>query len=143
MRYDNTRSARAEEGLLRLLTLDDALFGAEPPLREDEFSSPLLGRLFSALWQQRQSGAVRLGALDAQFSAEELGHLASVLQEPVSTDHAAREKALRDYIRIIREEAGRRGTESADPLAAAMRKFAKNTAESEKDGGSRDGKRDG
>ena len=143
MRYDNTRSARAEEGLLRLLTLDDALFGAEPPLREDEFSSPLLGRLFSALWQQRQSGAVRLGALDAQFSAEELGHLVSVLQEPVSTDHAAREKALRDYIRIIREEAGRRGTESADPLAAAMRKFAKNTAESEKDGGSRDGKRDG
>ena len=124
MRYENTRSALAEEGVLRLLTLDDALFGALPPIAEEEFSSPLLGRLFTALWQQRQSpGGIRVGALDGQFTADELGHLAGVLQKPESTDHAAREKALRDYIRIIREEHDKRCAAPEDPLAAAMKKY--------------------
>ncbi len=129
MRYENTRSALAEEGLLRLLTLDDSLFGAEPPLREDEFSSALLGRLFTALWQQRASGGIRLGALDGAFDADELGHLTGLLQKPESNDHAAREKALRDYLRIIREEGEKRGASAADPLSAAMEKYKKKLSE--------------
>ena len=44
IRYDDLRSAMAEEGVIRLLMLDDSLFPDQPPLREDEFSSPLLGR---------------------------------------------------------------------------------------------------
>ena len=51
MRYANMRSAMAEEGVLRLLCTDDSVFGDAPPLREEEFSSPLLGRLFARLWQ--------------------------------------------------------------------------------------------
>ena len=124
LRYENTRSALAEEGLLRLLTLDDALFGDEAPLAEKDFSSPLLGKLFGALWQQRQeTGAICVGALDGQFGADELGHLALVLQKPESTDHAARERALRDYLGIIRQELEKRRAEADDPLAAAMRKY--------------------
>ncbi len=129
MRYENTRSALAEEGVLRLLTLDDSLFGAEPPLTEDEFSSPLLGRLFAALWRQRASGGIRLGALDGAFDADELGHLTGLLQRPESNDHAAREKALRDYLRIIREENAKRGAAAADPLSAAMEKYARKASE--------------
>lgn len=127
MRYENTRSALAEEGVLRLLTLDDSLFGDEPPLREDEFSSPLLGRLFTALWQQRGTpGGIRPAALDGTFGSDELGHLTGILQKPESTGHDAREKALRDYLRIIKEESERRaGVE--DPLAAAMKKYKKTT----------------
>ena len=133
MRYGNTRSALAEEGLLRLLTLDDSLFGAEPPLTEDGFSSPLLGRLFTALWKQRQNGgSIRVGALDGQFTSDELGHLAGVLQKPESSDHAARERALRDYLGIIRDEAEKRAA-AEDPLAAAMRKKRKHN--SDRDGG--------
>lgn len=131
MRYENMRSAMAEEGVLRLLTLDDALFGAEPPLGEADFSSPLLGRLFAALWQQRQGGAIRLNALDGQFSSDELGHLAGILRKPESTDHAAREKALRDYLGIIKNEQEKRRAAEEDPLAAALRKkkIQKNTQE--------------
>ena len=46
LRYENLRSARAEEGILRLLLLDDSLFPQEPPLLESQFSSPLLGRVW-------------------------------------------------------------------------------------------------
>ena len=138
MRYENTRSARSEEGLLRLLVLDDALFGAQPPLTEAEFSSPLLGRFFTALWEQRQNGgAIRVAALDGQFNADELGHLAGVLQKPESSDHAAREKALRDYLTIIRDEAAKRGGAAEDPLTAAMRK--RNKHNSDRDGGTTHG----
>ena len=49
IRYTDLRSALAEEGVLRLLTLDDSLFGENPPIREEDFSSPLLGRFFTAL----------------------------------------------------------------------------------------------
>ena len=132
-RYDNRRSARAEEGVLRLLPLDDALFGGEPPLREDEFSSALLGRFFAALWRQREGGGIRLGALDGAFSSDELGHLTGLLQKPESSDHAAREKALRDYVRIIREEDAKRRRGEDDPLSAAMKKYGKTAG---RDGGS-------
>lgn len=123
MRYDNMRSALAEEGVLRLLTLDDALFGGDPPLRKDEFSSELLGRFFAALWAQRETGGIRLGALDGVFSSDELGHLTGLLQKPEATDHAAREKALHDYLRIIREESAKRAPSGGDPLSAAMEKY--------------------
>ena len=38
-------------GVIRLLVQDDTLFSAQPPLRPEEFSSPLLGRIYSELWQ--------------------------------------------------------------------------------------------
>jgi len=137
MRYENTRSARSEEGLLRLLTLDDSLFGAEPPITEAEFSSPLLGRFFTALWEQRQNGGViRVAALDGQFSSDELGHLAGILQKPESSDHDARKKALRDYLGVIRDEAAKRNA-AEDPLVAAMNKKRKHN--SDRDGGTTHG----
>ena len=56
LRYENVRSARAEEGVLRLLLLDDSLFPAQPPLQEADFSSPLLGRVFALLWRAKEIG---------------------------------------------------------------------------------------
>ena len=56
IRYTDLRSALAEEGVLRLLTLDDSLFGDDPPIREEDFSSPLLGRLFTCASSSRAQG---------------------------------------------------------------------------------------
>ena len=138
-RYDNTRSALAEEGIIRLLTLDDTLFGKEPPLTAADFSSELLGRLFEALWRQRSSsGGVRPAALDGQFEPDALGHLASLLQKPESSDHDARKKALGDYLRIVRDEAAARNGDEGDPLAAAMKKYSKKAQNTQdRDGGAR------
>ena len=117
IRYDDLRSAMAEEGVIRLLMQDDSLFPDQPPLREDEFSSPLLGRIYGELWRCRGSGR-RMAALSASLTPEEMSHLTTLLQKPESTANAP--QALADYIRIIREEGVKRSGRSAmDALAAA------------------------
>ena len=113
---DDLRSAMAEEGVIRLLMQDDGLFPAEPPLREEEFSSPLLGRIYSELWRCR--GGSSMAALSAALTPEEMSHLTTLLQKPESAANA--HQALTDYIRIIREEYAKRSGRSAmDALAAA------------------------
>ena len=117
IRYDDLRSAMAEEGVIRLLMQDDSLFPDQPPLREDEFSSPLLGRIYGELWRCRGSGS-SMAALSASLMPEEMSHLTTLLQKPESTANAP--QALADYIRIIREEGVKRSGRSAmDALAAA------------------------
>ena len=54
------------------------------------------------------------------LTGEEMSHLTNLLQKPESS--AGAPQALQDYIRIIREEAGRRHVQG-DPLAAAMDHF--------------------
>ena len=116
IRYDDLRSAMAEEGVIRLLMQDDGLFPVEPPLREEEFSSPLLGRIYSELWRCR--GGSSMAALAAALTPEEMSHLTTLLQKPESAANA--HQALTDYIRIIREEYAKRSGRSAmDALAAA------------------------
>ena len=112
LRYDNIRSARAEEGILRLLIRDESLFPEEPPLREEQFSSPLLGRAFTTLWQAKAEF----------FSQEEMNHLTGVCQQPESLRNG--QQALADYIRIVQTEAEKRlGGGTADPLLAATEKY--------------------
>ena len=121
IRYTDLRSALAEEGVLRLLTLDDSLFGEDPPIREADFSSPLLGRFFTALRTQlRETGQVSLPALAEFFTQEEINHLIGILQKPESLKNGA--QALHDYSTIILEQAHKRASAGEDPLAAAMEK---------------------
>ena len=122
IRYENLRSAMAEEGVLRLLVTDDGLFGDSPPLKEEEFSSPLLGRLFTRLWQQRQeSGRISLPLLAESFEPDEISHLSAIVQKPESLKNAP--QALQDYIRVIRDESRKRSPDGVDPLAAATEKY--------------------
>ena len=119
-RYTNLRSAMAEEGVIRLLHLDPTLFGDTPPLRPEEFSSPLLGRIYGAMWPRRydRSG---LSALTGDLTGEEMSHLTTLLQKPESTANAS--QALADYIRVIREEQAKRDDSGIDPLLLAMETF--------------------
>ncbi len=119
-RYTNLRSAMAEEGVIRLLHLDPTLFGDAPPLRPEEFSSPLLGRIYGAMWPRRydRSG---LSSLTGELTGEEMSHLTTLLQKPESTANAS--QALADYIRVIREEQAKRDDSGIDPLLLAMETF--------------------
>ena len=123
-RYDNLRSARAEEGILRLLTMDESLFGQEPPLRPEQFSSPLLGKVFSLLWQAREAGRQpSVAALAGVLSQEEMNHITAICQQPESPQNAR--QALADYIRIVQTEAEKRAGRDTDPLLAATEKYKK------------------
>ena len=124
LRYENIPSALAEEGVIRLMLLDDSLFGELSPLQEEEFSAPLLGRVFSLLWKKRNAGQpVTLASLAGDLSSEEMSHLTSICQKPESAEH--RRKALEDYIRIIHTEYRKRASvdTQTDPLLAAMQKY--------------------
>ena len=102
LRYENERSALAEEGVIRLMYLDPALFkGAD--IQPEEFSSPLLGRFFAILRDKAQAhSSLSMAALAGTFAPEEIDHLTAILQKPevLSNGH----KALGDYINIIRTE---------------------------------------
>ena len=121
IRYENLRSAMAEEGVLRLLLRDASLFPAEAPLAEEDFSSPLLGKIFTSLWAHRAQGeAQSIAALAGELTGEEMSHLTRLLQKPEEAANAP--QALADYIDTIRrEKQEREGT--GDPLADAMNKY--------------------
>lgn len=122
LRYDNIRSARAEEGVLRLLLLDESLFPAEMPLKPEQFSSPLLGRVFGLLWQVREAGRLPSAVLlSNELSSEEMSHITAICQQPESVQNGR--QALADYIRIIQTEADKRTGTAADPLLAATEKY--------------------
>ncbi|MBR3704564.1 MAG: DNA primase [Oscillospiraceae bacterium] len=122
IRYDDMRSAMAEEGVLRLLFLDSSLLKECSALQEHEFSVPLLGKIYTLLCQSWQNGgSLSPAAMQEHLSIEEMSHLTTFLQKPESLAEASR--SLPDYINIIRESAMRRnGVSDTDPLASAMDK---------------------
>ena len=89
----------------------------------EEFSSPMLGKIYTYLWQSRgRDQPQRLAQLGGVLSAEEMAQLTALLQKPQSA--ASAERALGDYVRVIREEAEKRGAgPGMDPLAAACEKY--------------------
>ncbi len=123
LRYENLRSALAEEGLIRLLMQDDSVFPDSAPLAEEDFSSPLLGRIFMKLWQDRESGfSPSISRLAPLLSSDEMSHLTAIIQKPESPSNSA--QALQDYLSVIRQEKEKRGLESdEDLLAASLDKF--------------------
>ena len=101
IRYDNLRSAMAEEGLLRQVLKEPELL-RDIPLTPEQFSSPLLGRTFAALQRQHAQGqTVSLASLGEEFTPQEMSHLSQVAQR---RDTTLSDQALKDYIRIITEE---------------------------------------
>lgn len=128
IRYPNMRSGRAEEGVLRLMLLEPALFRESESLTPEQFSVPVLGRVYALLRQRFQEGrSTQLAALAGELTSEEMSFLAGVLEKPESLAHS--QQALRDYIAIIQTEALKRAGESAvDPLLAAAEKFREKKA---------------
>ena len=115
IRYDNVRSAMAEEGLLRLVLKEPALLGSVT-LRPEQFSCPLLGRVYAELAARNGTGqAVSLGALEGTFSPEEMAHLSAVANKD---DQIVNEDALRDYVDVIRQEDARRTGSGGEALLA-------------------------
>ena len=101
IRYDNVKSAAAEERVVASVMKEPALFSEIPELTPEEFSVPILAKVFSQQLQRHREGqdATLTGLVD--FTSEEMAHIAGILQrydEPVNA------QALRDCARTIRME---------------------------------------
>ena len=103
LRYENPRSARAEEGILRLLMLDGGLIGRLDGLEPEAFSSPNLGRIYAALRRRLREGrSIQMGALEGELEPEEIRLLADILRQPANLADA--DKALADYRAVMARE---------------------------------------
>ena len=124
LRYDNLRSARAEEGILRLLVLDNTLFSEVEDLTQAQFSSSFLGKIFELLQQRWRDGRpVHPGALADGLTSEELSHLTQVLQRPEALGNGKR--ALWDYRSTMETAQLLKAEDSDESILAAKEKYQK------------------
>ena len=101
IRYDNMKSAMAEESILAMVLRDSALLDKTKNLKPEEFSSPLLGRVFMQLQACHAQGLEVSLAVLSDFTSEEMSHIAGILQRqegPVS------ERAFEDCIAAVQRE---------------------------------------
>ena len=115
IRYDNMKSAMAEETVLAMALKEPALLDEAKDLAAEEFSSGLLGSVYLQLRQRYDQGLeVSLGVL-ADLSGEEMSHITGIYQRqqgPVN------EQAFRDCVRTIKAEHSASNVNSEDDLMA-------------------------
>ncbi len=115
LRYANVRSARAEEGVLRVVVLDPELFRELDGLEPEQFSAPHLGKAYDLLRRRwREGRSVSLAALEGQLAPEELDGLSAVIQQPQARNTAR--EALEDCKQTILAESRRGDIHSAEDL---------------------------
>ena len=115
IRYDNLKSAMAEEGILSLVLRDPSLLDQAGDLKPDYFSSPLLGRVYGQLKQRHDQGLeVSLSVLE-DLTPEEMSHITGIVQH---RQELANEQAFADCVATVcREYQGSR-VSSEDDLRA-------------------------
>ena len=115
IRYDNMKSAMAEEGVIALALRDPALLDRTGSLTESKFSSSLLGRVYGQLKQRQEQGLdVSLAVLE-DLNPEEMSHLVGIVQRqqgPVN------EQAFSDCVSTICAEHQAASVNSEDDLLA-------------------------
>lgn len=120
IRYDNVKSAMAEEAVLAMALKAPALLDEARGLRAEEFSCPLLGKVYDQLRKRHEEGLeVSLGVL-SDLSPEETSHIAGTVQRqqgPVN------ETALSDCIRMIKAEHQAAQVSNEDDLMALRNKL--------------------
>ena len=115
IRYDNMKSAMAEEGVIALVLREPALLDQTGNLQDADFSSGLLGRVYKMLKQRHDQGLeVSLSVLE-DLSQEEMSHMVGVLQRH---DGPVNEQAFADCVATIRAEHQASSVNSEDDLLA-------------------------
>ena len=122
LKYENVKSAVAEEGVLGQIFLEPALLDLTKNLTLQQFSSPLLGKVYAWMQQRWQEGeGISIPAMGGSFTPEEISHITRISQK---MEGVVSEKALRDYIGVIQSEAAKRSGE--DLMAALHRRREQN-----------------
>ena len=101
IRYDNVKSAMAEEEVIATVLREPALLDQTGGLQEKEFSSPLLGKVYGQLAMRHSQGMEVSTAVLSELTAEEMSHIALIVQRQ---QNPINEQAFADCIRIIRRE---------------------------------------
>ena len=119
IRYDNMKSAMAEEGVLALALKEPALLD-QCKLKAEDFSVELFGKAYGQLQQRHMQGLeVSLAVLE-EFTGEEISHLSGVCQRqqgPVN------EAAFRDCVNTVLAQRQSAKVSTDDDLLALRNKL--------------------
>jgi len=120
IRYDNMKSAMAEEGIIAQVLREPALLDQAAGLSGQQFSVPLLGRVYDQLLARHNQGLeVNLGVL-TDLTDEEMSHIAGITQRQQGT---VNETAFRDCVATIRGISQSKKVSSNDDLMAFRNKL--------------------
>ena len=120
IRYDNMKSAMAEETVIAQILREPALQANFKNLLPEHFSSPLLGRVYSQLCSRASQGLEVSVAVLADLEGEEMSHITGIVQRhqgPIN------EQAFADCVRTILSEHQAAGVSTEDDLLAYQNKL--------------------
>lgn len=115
IRYDNMKSAMAEETVIAMALKEPALLDEAKDLAPEEFSSGLLGSVYLQLRQRYDQGLDVSLAVLSDLSSEEMSHITGIFQRQ---EGPVNEQAFRDCVRTIKAEHQSAKVSSADDLMA-------------------------
>ena len=119
IRYDNMRSAMAEEGVIAQCFREPALLD-QTKLKAEDFSVALLGRVYAQMVSRHNSGLEVSLAVLSDLTPEEMSHMTGILQRHQGV---VNEAALRDCVKIIQSERQSRNVATDDDLLALQNKL--------------------
>ena len=119
IRYENMKSAMAEEGILSQIFREPALLDECRNLKGSDFSVPLLGKVYDDLRSRYREGLeVSLSVLE--LTPEEMSHVAGITQRHQGTVNA---DALKDCVATVLAEHQSAGVANDDDLMALRNKL--------------------
>ena len=119
IRYDNVKSAMAEEGILALALKEPALL-EQSKLTPEDFSVPLFGKVYGQLCFRHSQGLeVSLAVLE-DVTGEEISHLTGVCQRQQGV---VNETAFADCVRTVLAQRQSTAVTSDDDLLALRNKL--------------------
>ena len=120
IRYDNMKSAMAEESIIALALKDPSLLDKVGELKESHFSSPLLGRVYAQLKNRHDQGYEVSVAVLEDLTAEEMSHITGVAQRLTGPVNA---HAFADCIRTVLNEHQATSVSSENDLLALQNRL--------------------
>ncbi len=120
IRYDNMKSAMAEERILAQILKEPAMFSQTGGLQPEDFSSELLGRVFGQLRRRYTQGLEVSAAVLEELNPEEMSHIIHI---QYSHDSPVNDQAFADCVRTVRDEHQRSGVQSDDDMLLMQKKL--------------------
>ena len=120
IRYDNMKSAMAEETVLAMVLKEPAMLEQLRSLNRESFSSELLGRVYEQLRLRWEEGLEVSVAGLTDLTGEEMSHVVQIIQRhpgPVN------ERALQDCAQTILTEHQTAGIQTEEDLLAVRNKL--------------------
>ena len=115
IRYDDVKSARAEEGLIAMALREPALLDLAGELKPEEFSVPLFANVYTQLQSRHKSGlGVSVASLE-DLDTDQASHIAMIAQ---GQSGPINEQAFRDYVDIIHARSRKRSVSTDEDLLA-------------------------